>query len=53
MEKTIEIQLAEHGERIAQRIMIEIEAPTNISSDWYSATKRIKMVASQIARETK
>ena len=37
-------------ESIAQDIMIQIEAPTDISSDWYAATKRTKMAASCVAR---
>ena len=32
----------------AKEIMIQIEAPTNISSDWYAATKRTKMAAASI-----
>jgi hypothetical protein len=40
-------------EQIAQDIMIQIEAPTNISSDWYAATRRTKMVASLIAKGEK
>lgn len=37
-------------ESIAQDIMIQIEAPTNISSDWYAATKRTKMAAASIVK---
>ena len=41
---------AELRESIAQDIMIQIEAPTDISSDWYAATKRTKMAAASIAK---
>ena len=37
-------------EQIAQDIMIQIEAPTNISSDWYAATKRTKMAAASLVK---
>ena len=37
-------------ESIAQDIMIQIEAPTDISSDYYAATRRTKMQAASIAR---
>ena len=41
---------SELRESIAQDIMIQIETPTNISSDWYAATKRTKMAAAGVAK---
>ena len=35
---------------LSQEIIIQIEAPTNISSDWYAATKRTKMAAASIVK---
>jgi hypothetical protein len=45
-----DVMEAELRESIAQDIMIRIEAPIDISSDWYAATKRTKMAAASIAK---
>ena len=52
MEKTLEIYLQEERQRIADLIMA-LDIPKDISSDWYAAGLRTRMVCSIIATGSK